>query len=105
MKITPVRHVAMIKPDKVDDKSAGGLFLPDATRDRLQNAVDRGRLVATGEGFFDKLPGPVPQIGDKVLFNRYAGSLIIIQENGGRQNYRLCNDDQIVAIMKGGVKL
>jgi len=102
MKVIPVRHVAMIKPDKIDDKSAGGMYLPEMARDRLQSAVDRGELVAIGEGFFEKLPGPIPTIGDKVLFDRYAGSLITIQEDGIRQNYRLCNDDKIVAIMKGG---
>ena len=100
MKVVPVRHVAMIKPDKIDDKSAGGIFLPDSARDQLQGAVDRGEIVATGEGFFENLPGPVPKIGDKVLYGRYKGSLITIKEDGIRQNYRLCNDNEIVAIME-----
>ena len=101
MKVIPVRHVAIIKPDVVDDKSAGGMFLPDSARSRLQSAVDRGELMAVGKGFFDKLPGPIPKVGDKVLFDRYAGSVITIQEEQIRQEYRLCNDDQIVAIMEG----
>lgn len=100
MNVKPVRHVAMIKPDAVEDKSAGGLYLPDSARDRLQIAVDRGQIVAVGEGFFEDLPGPVPQVGQKVLYDRYAGSMITIQENGKRQDYRLCNDNQIVAIME-----
>jgi chaperonin GroES len=105
MKVKPVRQVAMIKPDKVEDKSAGGLFIPDTARDRLQVAVDRGELIAHGDGFFEDLPGPIPKVGDKVLFDRYAGSLITIQgDDGIRQNYRLCNDDKIIAIMEGGVK-
>lgn len=104
MKVQPVRCVAMIKPDTVEDKSAGGMYLPDMARDRMQTAVDRGEIVAVGEGFFKDLPGPVPSIGDKVLYDRYAGSLITIDEEGVRQNYRLCNDEQIIAIMEGGTK-
>lgn len=101
MNVKPVRHIAMIKPEEVEDKSAGGMFLPDSAKDRLQSAVDRGELVAIGEGFFDKLPGPVPQVGQMVLFDRYAGSLIKVREGNITQKYRLCNDDKIVAIMEG----
>jgi chaperonin GroES len=104
IKLKPVRHVAMIRPEEVDDKSSGGMYIPDAARDRMQVAVDRGELVAVGDGFFENLPGPVPQIGDYVLFDRYAGSLIVIGEGRDRVEYRLCNDDKIVAIMEGGTK-
>ena len=42
MKVTPVEYKVLIKPDEVEDKSAGGLYLPDSARDRQQFAVDRG---------------------------------------------------------------
>lgn len=100
MKINPVEYKVLIKPDRVDDKSSGGLYIPDITRDREQFAVDRGEIVAHGEGFFEKLPGPVPQIGDKVIFNRYAGSLITIKNNDKREDHRLCNDKDICAIIE-----
>lgn len=96
MKVKPVRCVAMIKPDVVEDRSAGGLYLPDSARDRNQVAMDKGELVAIGEGFFEDLKGPVPRIGDKVMFDKYAGSLVTID----RENYRLCNDDNIIAIIE-----
>ncbi|MBW2003083.1 MAG: hypothetical protein JRI72_00500 [Deltaproteobacteria bacterium] len=100
MKVKPVEYKVLIKPEKVDDRSAGGIFIPDHTRDRQQYAVDRGEIMAVGEGFFDKLPGPVPKIGDKVIFNRYAGSLITIEDNGEREKYRLCNDKDVCAIIE-----
>ena len=96
MIVTPVEYKVLIKPDVVDDKSAGGLFLPDSVRDRDQYAVDRGVIIAHGEGFFVKLPGPVPKVGDKVIFNKYAGTLIKIE----REDFRLCNDKDICAILK-----
>jgi chaperonin GroES len=100
MRINPVRCVALVKPDKVDDKSAGGVYLPDSARDRQQFAVDRGELVAFGHGFFDGLQGPVPKIGDKVIFDRYAGSIISLGEGREREDFRLLNDDKIVAILE-----
>jgi len=36
-----------------------------------------------------------------VIFNRYAGSLITIKnDDGSRENYRLCNDKDICAIIE-----
>ena len=99
MKIKPTEFKVLIKPDKVDGQTSGGLFLPDSARDKQQFSVDRGEVVAVGEGFFRDLPGPIPNIGDRVIFNRYAGSLITIDEDG-RTDYRLCNDKDICAIVE-----
>jgi len=100
MKIKPVRCVALIKPDKVDDKSAGGLYLPESTRDRMQYAVDRGVIIDVGEGFYEGLHGPVPQIGDTVLFDKYKGTLVDIREGNEVQKFRLLNDNEIIAILE-----
>jgi co-chaperonin GroES (HSP10) len=39
-------------------------------------------------------------VGDKVIFNKYAGSLIDIHEEDGRKSYRLINDKDIFAILE-----
>jgi chaperonin GroES len=96
MKIQPVEFKVLIKPDEVEGQTSGGLYLPDSARDKQQFSVDRGEVVAFGTGFFSELPGPVPKVGDKVIFNRYAGSLI--KSDGA--DYRLCNDKDICAIME-----
>ena len=101
MKIKPVEHKVLIKPDEVDDKSEGGIYIPETVREREEYWVDRGTIVDHGDGFFMELPGPYPQIGDKVIFNRYAGSLITIKnDKGARENHRLCNDKDIIAIIE-----
>lgn len=100
MKAIPTQFTALIKPDEVDQKSDGGLFLPDNVRSRLQYAVDRGILIDHGDGFYSERPGPRPKIGQKVIFDRYAGSLIQIEEDGKRVDYRLVNDDKIIAILE-----
>jgi len=101
MNVKPVEYKVLIKPDTVDDKSSGGLYIPETAKEREQYSVNRGEIIAHGEGFFEKLPGPVPMVGNKVIFNRYAGSLITIKnDNGAREDYRLCNDKDICAIIE-----
>ena len=100
MKVIPIRSVVVIRPDEIEDKSAGGLYLPDSSRDRMQYAVDRGVVVSTGDGFFEGLRGPKPEIGDRVIFDKYKGTLITIEEEDKKQRYRLINDDEIIAILE-----
>jgi chaperonin GroES len=99
-KIKPVEYKVLIKPEKIEDRSAGGIYLPDSARERQQYAVDRGEIVAIGEGFFGELPGPKPKVGDRVIYNKYAGSLITIGEGRDRTEYRLINDKDICAIVE-----
>lgn len=94
--IKPVEYKCLIKPDKVEGQTSGGLYLPDSARDKQQFSVDRGVLTSVGDGFFSNLPGPTPKVGEKVIFNRYAGSLIKCDG----EDYRLINDKDICAILE-----
>jgi chaperonin GroES len=98
--IWPVEYKVLIMPEVVKDKSEGGMYLPETARERQQYAMERGTVMAIGDGFFSDLPGPTPKIGDKVIFNKYAGSLITIWVEGERKECRLCNDKDICAILK-----
>jgi len=98
--VTPVEFKVLVKPDKVEDKSAGGLYLPDSSRDRQQYAMDRGEIMAVGAGFWVDLPGDTPRVGDRVIFNKYAGSIVDIQDGDNRETCRLINDKDICAILE-----
>ena len=100
MNIHPTEFKVLIKPDKIESQTGGGLYLPDSARDKQQFSVDRGEVMAVGEGFFRDLPGPIPKVGDRVIFNRYAGSLITVAEDREKTDYRLCNDKDICAILE-----
>jgi chaperonin GroES len=99
-KVIPVEYKVLIRPDEVDDMSAGGMYLPESARDKQQYAMDKGTVIATGEGFFRDLPGPVPKVGQRVMYSKYAGSVITLEEDGQRKDYRLCNDKDICAILE-----
>ena len=96
--IIPLEYRAAILIDERNDKSAGGLFLPESELVKQEHQADNGVLVAFNEGFFAKLPGPVPEIGDRVIFNSYAGVLLPIKIDERVRKLRVLNDKDIIAI-------
>lgn len=98
--INPVEYKVLIEPEKVDDKSKGGMWLPDSARVREQYQVDRGIVVRMGGLAFSDWDGEIPQIGDKVIFEKYAGALIPTPGKRMEDCPRLCHDKDISAILK-----
>jgi len=97
--IKPVEFKVLIKVNIVDHKSP--ILLPDSVLDREQMAHDRGLLVAISDMAFSDWIGKIPRVGDNVIFNKYAGSVIHYQKNKNpREQFRLCNDKDICAIIE-----
>lgn len=99
--IKPVEYKVLIRVDELKDQSAGGIFIPEQHLEREQIAHDRGTLVDASEMAFTDWVGKKPEVGQKVIFSKYAGSVIMHEdENRQRHRYRLCNDKDIVAILE-----
>jgi len=105
--IFPIEYKVLVRVDVEDDKSAGGIYLPDQARDKQQFAADRGEIVRmAGMAFADDFVfAEKPKVGDRVMFDKYAGSLLNRFENdeNGRRTkvlYRLLNDKDICAILR-----
>lgn len=94
-KLQPVEFKVLVKPDKVDEMS-GPLFVPAHVRDKMQLAEIKSTLVAAGGNAFEDWSGARPAPGDRVYIAKYAG-LYVKGEDG--EEYRLCNDKDIVAII------
>lgn len=98
--IHPTEYRVLIRPVTVEEKSAGGIILPEEKRERDQYAVQEGELVAVSPLAFSYADWPAgaqpPQIGDRVIFAKYAGS-----NRKGRDGveYRVVNDRDIVAVL------
>jgi len=96
--IWPVEFKVLVKPDKVE-ATVGRIILPDTVRTKDQVAQERGVLVATGGRAFEDFEEPTPKLGDRVLFNKYAG--VIIKDDKDRdQDWRILNDKDINAVLK-----
>jgi len=98
--IQPVEYKVLICVDQVEDTSKGGLYLPESTREREQMAHDRGILVAVSKMAFDNWDGDIPKPGDKIIFSKYAGTVIQFRDGRDIGKYRLCNDKDVCAIIK-----
>lgn len=73
-RIRPLADRVVIKPVEREEKTKGGIFLPDtASKERPME----GTVLAVGEGRRDdngKLVAMSVKVGDKVLFAKYSGT-------------------------------
>ncbi len=97
--IKPIGAHVLIKVNTVDDKSEGGMFIPDTVRDRDQYAHDMGILVAKSFMAYADFEGDIPEVGDEVLYSKYSGSLLYFRTPEGRTQYRLCEDKDVKAVI------
>jgi chaperonin GroES len=77
MKLKPLDDRVVVTPLSAEEKTAGGIVLPDTAKEKPQ----RGKVVAVGPGRLldsgDRSPIAVA-IGDEVLFAKYGGTEIEI---------------------------
>ena len=73
MKIKPLADRVVVKPLPAEDKTKGGLIVPDTAKERPQ----QGEVVAIGPGRVSddgmRIPAEV-KVGDKVLYGKYTGT-------------------------------
>jgi chaperonin GroES len=73
--IRPLGDRVVVEPTEQEDVTASGLFLPETAKEKPQ----QGKVVAAGKGRRDdsgKLVEMDVQVGDKILFAKYAGTEI-----------------------------
>lgn len=77
MKINPLDDRVVVRPNEAEEKTAGGIVLPDAAKEKQQRgtvlAVGPGRLLDSGERSAVGV-----KVGDQVLFGKYGGTEIEI---------------------------
>src|SRR5688500_13250267 len=78
MNLTPLHDRVIVKPSAAEEKTAGGLIIPDTAQEKPQ----RGEIIAVGEGKIGedgtKQPMAV-KVGDNVLYGKYSGTEIQIE--------------------------
>jgi chaperonin GroES len=94
MKISPLDgRVIVVRVDK-EQKSAGGIIIPDTAKEKPQE----GKVVAVGPGKRDedgKRILPEVKEGDRILFSKYAGTEIKIDG----VEHLFMREDDILAIL------
>ena len=87
--IKPLADRVLIEPAQAEEKTAGGIIIPDTAKEKPQ----RGTVVAVGPGKKDE-PMTV-KVGDNVLYSKYAGTELT--HDG--VNYLIMRVSDIVAIV------
>lgn len=92
VKIRPLDDRVVVEPLEAEEKTAGGILLPDTAKQKPQ----RGRVVAVGPGkLTDKGERMAVSVvkGDEVLYGRYAGSDIEVD----RKEIKILRESDILA--------
>jgi chaperonin GroES len=75
MKIRPINDRVLVIREQEEQKSAGGIIIPDTAKEKPQ----RGKIVAAGPGKMGEDGKRIPlevKEGNRVLFSKYAGTEI-----------------------------
>jgi len=78
MAIKPLADRVLVKPSVSDEKTAGGLYLPDTAKEKPQE----GTVVAVGPGKVaddGKKVTMEVKVGDRVLYGKYSGTEVTIE--------------------------
>ena len=100
--VSPTEFKVLVRPDKGEEKTKGGILLPQEQREREQAASTAGEIIAISPLAFTYADWPVttspPKVGDRVAFARYAG--MTVKGNDGEE-YRLINDKDVAGVYVG----
>ncbi|MBQ8792375.1 MAG: co-chaperone GroES [Clostridia bacterium] len=94
MKIKPLFDRVVIKPIENESESKGGIILPMAAQEKSQIA----RVEAVGEGvnFDGEQIGMKVKVGDKVLYGKFSGTEIAVDE----EKFVVISQTDILAVIE-----
>ena len=95
MSIQPLGDRVLIKPLEAQEKTKGGIVLPDTAKEKPQE----GKVIAAGKGRVSeegKLTPLEVKAGDKVLYGKYSGAEITVDG----EEYLIVKEEDILAIVK-----
>lgn len=92
----PLGHRLLVKPDVVQKRTAGGLYLPEETTERDEMAQVKGTVIAVGNGCWkDTTVSEWAKPGDRIVFGKYSG---LLWSGHDGEKYRILNDLDVVGL-------
>lgn len=95
MKIKPLQDRVIIKRMEEEEKTKGGIIIPDTAKEK----PIEGKVVAVGDGRVNdkgELTKPTVKVGDLVLFGKYGGTEITIDD----EEHLIMREDEILGIIE-----
>ncbi len=97
MNFTPLHDRVLVRRIESDEKTAGGLIIPDSAKEKPQE----GEVIAVGEGARKdngELITPAVKAGDRVLFGKWSGTEVKIDG----QELLIMKEADILGILTDG---
>ena len=94
MNIRPLYDRIVVKRIEEQEQKVGGLFIPDSAKEKPQE----GEVVAVGKGKRLEDGKIIPldvQVGDRILFGKYSGSDIKLDQD----EYLIMREDEVLGIL------
>lgn len=94
IKVRPLHDRILVRRLEEDDKTAGGIIIPDTAKEKPQ----RGEIVAAGKGRVTNDGKTIPlevRTGDTVLFGKYSGTELKL--NG--EEYLMMREEDILGVL------
>ena len=94
MRVEPLGDKVVIKRLESEEKTAGGIVLPDAAREKPV----QGRVLSVGDGrqlpSGERVPHQVNE-GDRVVFSSWAGTEVVVDND----EVLIMSEDDILAVL------
>jgi len=93
IKVQPLADRVVIRALEETEQMRGGLYIPDTAKEKPQ----QGEIIAVGPGRFEKdkrVPMDV-KVGDKVLYGKYSGTEVTIDN----EQYLILRESDVLAVI------
>lgn len=93
-KVRPVLDRVLVKRVEADEKVKGGIIIPDTAKEKPME----GKVIAVGAGRLDEDGKRIPmevKAGDRILFGKYAGTEIKIDN----EEHIILKEDEVLGII------
>ncbi len=94
MNIKPLADRVVVKPSEAEEKTKGGIILPDSAKEKPQ----QGKVVAVGPGKTSDSGATIKMAlkkGDTVLYGKYSGTEITVDG----EEYLIMRESDILAVL------
>jgi chaperonin GroES len=95
MKLRPLQDRILVKRIQEEEKTAGGIFIPDTAKEKPQ----MGQIVSVGNGKKTEDGKVIPldvKAGDQILFGKYAGMEVKVEG----EEFLIMREDDILGIVE-----
>lgn len=95
MKFRPLADRVLVKRVEREEKSAGGIIIPDTAKEKPQEAevvaIGNGKVLDSGE----TVPLSV-KVGDRILFGKYSGTEIKLDG----QEHLILREEEVLGVIE-----